>query len=155
MTKVRIGQSFEARGAHSSVSCTAEGIEVELDEMTLAQRPARALLEAIVTGIRAISEAAAPATLKRRARAGITGSRLFNASGRLAELLGLRADTASKSYDITAPPDRLDLHTFGGELGKVIERLRELVPALRAPLDVPAFKNALEQTVTAMFRKVR
>lgn len=174
-TKITINESFEARGEYTSVSCKAEPIEHTFDAAKLGEGPARAIAKTISDGIKAITASASSATVKRRASAraalargatwaverysggapgAASSSRLFNDSGALAHItatLGAGADWA-----IATVSNRLDPSTLDGgaaALAELLERLVELVPALRDPLSVASVQDAIEQTWSQIFTR--
>jgi GGDEF domain-containing protein len=155
MTKIRINESFEHVAGDTTIRVQAETLELDLDPMRLAAGVARALRDEIAAGIRGITVGAAPATIKRRLRQAISSTRLFNATGRLVDLLELVADQAGKVYAVTVPADHFDATFPPDRRAQVLQRLHELVPALRAPFDVPSIRHALEAAAAAMIRKVR
>ncbi len=129
---ITLDESYESE----DVVVTAEPLTVELDELELGKGPATAIATAVGKGIAAIASSASPATIRRRRSDGITSTRLFNATGKLAA--GIRAAAAGDGYEITAPADRLS------EPG-MAEQLAELVPAIRDPLGDAGVKAAVEK----------
>lgn len=171
--RVTINEPFVAQAKHTSVTCTTDRIEHTFDDRELGEGPARALARVIADGIREIAVAADRATIERRARAraGVArgvrsdverygtkppapgATRLFNASGRLAELA---VRFASSAWEIVAPGDRLDGETFGAsDFQRMVTRLRELVPALRAPLEQREVRAAISKTLADIVKVVR
>lgn len=153
MTTVRINESFAAKAEHSSVTVQAETLEVELDESKLGRGPARALRDAVAAGIKGITELANKATIAARRRHGSASTRLFNDSGHLANAIELREDR-DHTFEIAAPADRFASSRFP-EIAELIAKLRELVPALRGPLDVASVRAAIEQSVRDMIKRIR
>lgn len=83
--------------------------------------------------------------------------RLFNDSGRLADGLYVMQNVKEKNWTINVPANRLDPTTFGDMAAfvRMVDRLRELVPALTKPQDVPAVRVAIQQSVGVMIQKAR
>lgn len=150
MTKVAINEPFASRGTHTSVEVKAETITVELDARQIGDGPAHTIRDAIARGIRGITELASAATLRRRKAEHPPSSRtaLFNDSGRLASGLGVNA-APDGSWNVTAPPDRLDPSKFRdlGAFERMMLRMRELVPALRDPTLLPEVRRAIEESL--------
>lgn len=155
MTKIRINESFESAVGDTTIRVQAETLELDLDPMRLGAAVARAIRDEVAAGIRAITRAAAPATIKKRIRQGIASTHLFNATGRLVALLELVADQAAKRYAVTVPADHFDATFPADRRAAVLELLHELVPALRAPFDVPRIRQALEQAIASIVTKAR
>lgn len=149
--RITLNESYAARKGSVSVSVEAQPIHHNFDERELGAGPAAALRDAIVEGIRGITERVSKATLARRRKANPGASdRLFNDSGRLAQGLDvrLRGDT----WEVTAPPDRLNASsvTDSGALERMLQRLFELVPALRDPLTIKSVRDAIERSVSKL-----
>lgn len=168
-TKITLNKSFEIRAANASVTVTSEPIEHVFDPASLGKGPATTIAELIAEQLAGITELAKDSTIRKReiARRALargpawaveryrtrspSGSRrLFVDSGRLGELaLKLVGD----AWHVLAPSDRLDGETFkGDELERMIERLRALVPALRAPLEQPEVRAAIAATIPEIIR---
>lgn len=170
-TTITINESFEAKGAHSSVTVKAEPIEHTFDEDALGKGPAQAIAQAIRDGIKAITQQASAATIVKRREAAKalargaawaveryrgrppTGSTaLFNDSGRLADIV---VSLVSGEWMIATQPDRLNPQKLDeGATGvqRMIERLRELVPALRDPLADGRVRRAIEDAARSIIR---
>lgn len=170
-TRITINESFEARGTHSSVTVRAEPVEHVFDEDELGRGPSHAIAKAIREGIRAITQQASASTIARRQAAvkalargaswaveryrgqPPTGStRLFNDSGRLADLV---VALVSGEWRIAAPAARLDpTQVDGGSMTveHMLERLRELVPVLRDPLGDRSVREAIAATARDIIR---
>jgi len=140
-----------------TITVTAEPIIHNFSAEKLGEGPAIAIREAIVKQIKAITEVANLATIKRRQNAakaiqagktdkrysgGRMGAippsgsvRLFNDSGRLADGIFVRQNPQEKNWTINVPANRLDPSTFKsqGAFVGMVNRLRELVPALVNP----------------------
>jgi hypothetical protein len=144
----QINRPTITRVGRLSVESAGGEFDHHMSEVTLGEGPAHAIAAAIARGIRSITEAASPATQRRRRGEGRAGPHLFNDTGRLAA--GIDAVASGDEWRVAPPPDRLtgDPST----VGRLVERLRELVPALRQPLDEPAVRRAIEQTLTSMIR---
>lgn len=108
-----------ASGKKVGLEIKADQIVHDLDEMKLAKGPAEELKNAVVRAIKAIREPASEGTLSRRRRAGILGSRMFNATGRLVR--GLRVVQGKDGFETVAPSDRLS-----GDEAKLVPRLFEV-----------------------------
>lgn len=156
-TKFKINDiHIRARGK-SGMSVKSETITVTLDEDKLGQPIAEALAKAIQSGIRSISDIASPSTLARSTRRTKEGRtrrtpRLFNATGKLVDELGLRRDSEGR-WSIGAPRDRLE-----GKTNQLLDRLVELVPVLKRPRELlrdPGVQVATRKSADSMFKKAR
>lgn len=169
-TKITINEPFKTGGQRTSVTVTSEPIEHTFDEEKLGEGPARAIAKLISDQIKAITEQASAATIaaREKARRALargeawaverygarppTGSqRLFNDSGTLAELV---ARAASGVWEVVTSGNRLDQQKFGraDDFAYMLRRLRELVPALREPLEQPEVRRAIERTIGDVIR---
>lgn len=135
-TKITINEGFEARDDHTSVECRTEPIDHVFDARALGQGPAQAIRDAIAAGIRAIASKTQDG--KRQ---------LFNRTGHLAEAMRAEPGTGD-DWNILRPDDRLRDPTL-------LERLRELVPALRDPLQVREVRDAIANTLRSVVRRRR
>lgn len=161
-----LNQPRSARGKYFTIETSGGTLVHDLDA-DLVTGPAQAIAAAIGAGIKAISAAAAPATLRyresvKRALAngsawaqkryprGITSStKLFEASGELES--GITATVQGDTATITAPADRLgDLP--GAAPGSTLQRLRALVPALENPFGDTGVRAALEATLSRLIQ---
>lgn len=159
-----------------TITVDAEPILHEFSEEQLGKGPAEAIAEAIRTGIKNITEIAAPMTRRarevgkravergapwavRRFSGGRTGTkapsgsvRLFNDSGRLADGVVAQQNTQEKNWTINVPANRLDPSTFKSreQFVAMVDRLRALVPALTNPLGVPAVREAIVEGVRGL-----
>lgn len=88
-----------------SVEVTAEPLIHNFDEKKLGKGPAEAIRDAVEKAIKTISEQAASSTLAKRRAQGISSSKLFNATGRLARFL--RVAETRDGYETRSAPDRL------------------------------------------------
>ena len=159
MAKIRLNEPRSVRAGGVSIETTGDVIELDTS-VDLVSGAATALRDAIAAGIRGISASVSPATLVYREKAKRafergaawavarygggrepgSSSRLFNDSGELAAGIGVTVGPDGAS--VTVPADRLgDLP--GAPPGSTLERLRTLVPALAAPLDVPGVREAI------------
>lgn len=145
--KITINAPPSVRAGRFRVEIESEPITHDFDEAALGEGPARAIAAAIAEGIRAITEPAAAATIRARRAAGILSTRLFNATGKLAR--GIDAIARGEAWSINAPADRLGGDREGAEL---LERLRELVGALRDPLGEPRVRAAIEASLERMIQ---
>ncbi len=154
----------------------AEPIVHNLSHEALGAEVAVAIRDAIAAQIRSIAENVLPSTLLMRKYAkhaferssrwavkryagGRTGAtppgdtaQLFNDSGRLANGLSIRQNTAEDAFTINSPKNRLDPSTFRGQnqFVAMTDRLRRLVPALGNPQSlwqVPNVRLALGKSV--------
>jgi len=144
-------ESSTARAGRLAIETRGDAITHTFDEHLLGEGPARAIAAAIADGIRQIRELAAPPTLRRRRAAGIAATALFNATGRLAA--GVAAIARGQEWVISPPADRLgaDLHEPGAR-ERMIDRLIELVPALRAPIEDRRVREAIARTLGLLIR---
>ena len=166
MRKIVINEGFSGPG----ISVKAEPIEHTFDDDKLGEGPAKALAKLVSEQIKAITKTASDATIAARERgrralargAGWavrryggrppTGSqRMFNDSGAFAELV---AQLASGVWQVITSPNRLDQPRFGdpADFADMMRRLRELVPALRAPLEQPEVRKAVENATSGMIK---
>lgn len=150
------------------IDVRGQPIDHDFDHLgELGAAPARAILEAIVAGIRAIATPASPATLRFRAAAAValakgkawaverygtrapaTSSELYNDSGELAG--GMAVQPNGDTWEVSAPGDRF---TAGGTTpASLYERLAALVPALPDPLSVQAVQDAIAATWAKIVR---
>ncbi len=153
-------------------------IVVNLDEKEVARATAEAFVETVRAQIKAIGFNASPATLaKRKAQAkafaegkawatrqfagGRMGAmppnqttKLYNNSGRLAAGIVANWSTQAKAWIVRFPANRFapDFLRQPGAMA-VLERLVDLVPALRAPFAEKAVKDAHDETWAAMHQK--
>ena len=151
-----------------TLTVTAEPIIHNFSAEKLGEGPALAIREAIVKQIKAITEVANLATIKRRQSAakaiqagkndkrysgGRMGAmppsgsvRLFNDSGRLADGIFVRQNPAEKNWTINVAANRLDPSTFKshGAFVGMVNRLRQLVPALVNPFGDKDVVHAIE-----------
>jgi hypothetical protein len=148
MTRIVLNESYTVRGEHTTVTVTGQPLEVTLDPAALGEGPATAIRDAIAAGIRGISERASKATIARRKAAGVSGDRLFNASGHL--VAALATEREGEDWNVTAPADRLDEARIPG----ITQRLADLVDAIRDPLAQRAVRDAIERTAGALVRKL-
>lgn len=165
-----LDESMRYRGARASVEVEADVLEHDFDAQDLGEPVAAAIAEAIRAGIRGIGQRASAATVEYRERAKAAlargagwavrrygtrtpdvTDRLFNDSGALADL---KAEAVGDEWRIVTPPQRTDTpRTFtGGEFEAMLARLRQLVPALRDPLSVPAVQRAIEESAGQVAR---
>jgi len=151
-----------------TITVTAEPIIHNFSAEKLGEGPAIAIRDVIVKQIKAITEVANLATIKRRQsaakaiQAGKTDKRysggrmgamapsgsvrLFNDSGRLADGIFVRQNPQEKNWTINVPANRLDPSTFKSQAAFVgmVNRLRELVPALVNPFGDKDVIHAIE-----------
>lgn len=152
---IAINESREINRGGVSVRVVAEPLVHHFDAAELGRGPAEAIRKAIVDGIAAIGEPIADATRARRQRAGVGGRWLFVASGRL--LSGIAAELRGETWTIAAPPDRLTSSSVSGgaaALATMLERLRDLVPAIRDPA-TREVRAAIAQTIRVLIRRGR
>lgn len=162
---ITINEPFAGPG----VTCKSEPITHTFDEAALGEGPARAIARVITEQLRGLAQLAKRQTIERRARAKAaigkavrttverygdmapTGSqRLFNDSGRLAELL---VKLAGDAWQVVTSSSRLEASTFGAaELEAMMVRLRQMIPALRAPLEQREVRDAIEKTPAMIIR---
>jgi hypothetical protein len=155
---ITINEPFETRTAHTSVKVTSEPIKHTFDERALGEGPAKVIARVIAEQIRKIGATATKATLDRRGRRhhGMPpthqsgAARLFNATGKLAEL-AIRY--ANEAWEIAAPAGRLGSEWSPANLERMMTKLRELVPALRDPLSHPDVRAAIEKTIGLIIRR--
>lgn len=141
----------------TGMSVRSETITVTIDPDELGDPVAKAIRVVIRDAIKAIQETAQPSTLARSARSTKDGRqrrtpRLFNATGKLVDELGLRRDSEGK-WSIGAPRERLEGHT-----DRLLERLVDLVPVLKRPLMIfrdPRVRAAQVKSAGSMFKKAR
>jgi hypothetical protein len=164
---------------HVTISFKSEPIAVHLDPVALGRPVAVAIRDAISEGIKRIGEAASESTLYKRALASsaftrgaawaqrkYSGGRIgpkapnqtekaFNDSGRLADGITVNPNPKEGGFTLNAPVNRLDPSGFSSmaAFNRMVERLISLVPALRAPLDEPSVKEAIERTWVDMHVK--
>lgn len=164
--RITINESFSGPG----FTVKAEPIEHVFDDDKLGEGPAKALAKLVSEQIKAITETASGATIAARERGrralargagwaveryrgrAPTGSRrLFNDSGTFADLV---AQLAAGVWQVVTAGNRLDQPRFGdaADFADMMRRLRELVPALRAPLEQPEVRKAVETEVAAMIK---
>lgn len=142
-------QNRKLSGGRVGVKVTAEPLIHDFDAQKLAHGPAQAIRDRVEKAIKSITEPSAASTIARRRRAGISGSKLFNATGRLAR--GLFVAEAGDGYETRAPADRLT-----GLPRDVVSRLFEVAGISAKELvkdrDV---RKAIELTPGVMIRKGR
>ncbi len=164
-----------------TLSVSSEPVFHRFDPTKLGEGPALAIRAAIADGIKAISTSASPGTILRRKSAeraiergaphavrrysgGRTGSttpgrsdKLFNDSLRLVEGLFVRQNPAENNWTINVPANRLDPSTFKerSDFIAMVDRLRDLVPALRNPLSLPAVKRAIDASIDELLQNER
>jgi hypothetical protein len=165
---------------HVTISVTSTPISVHLDPLALGKPMAEVIAKAIADGIRAIRETASAETLLKRKYAatafaagkrwavarysgGRTGAkpprpendRLFNDSGRLADGIIAMPNAKEQAWTVNTTANRLDRSTFsGGAFERMIQRLAELVPALRGnPLELPEVRAAQDDLWATMHVK--
>ena len=112
-------KSGRSRG-RVSVETTSEPLEHTFDPVKLGKGPAEAIKDAVAEEIRGITEQASANTIAQRRKAGRTGTKLFNDTGRLAR--GLAVKLVGSEYQTVAPKDRLT-----GLTGELAAELVELV----------------------------
>lgn len=158
--RIRINEPRTVRAGRFEINVRSRPLEFNLDPIAIAEGPARALRDAIAAGIRAITQSVAPATLRYRAEArralargagwalerfgrsgAPDGDRLFQGSGELAAHLEVRG--SGDGFQIVAPSDRLDAP--GTTAAALLERLAELVPALRDPFSNETLRAAIAE----------
>jgi hypothetical protein len=155
---ITINEPFEARTAHTSVTVTSEPLKHTFDERALGEGPAKAIARVLAEQIRKIGATATKATLERRGRRHHSApathqpgpARMFNATGKLAELV-LRY--AGDAWEVVTSSDRLGSEWSPANLARMMTRLRELVPALRDPLSHPDVRAAIEKTIGLIIRR--
>src|SRR3990167_2825752 len=156
-----------------TLTVTAEPIIHDFSEEKLGEGPAMAIRDAITKQIKAITEVVKLSTLKRREQSkdalargvpsavarysgGRTGAkapsgsvRFGNDSGRLAEGIFVRQNTAEKNWTIKVPANRLDPSTFKvyGDFLAMVERLRAHVPVLANPFGDRDVAKAIEKGI--------
>ena len=118
-------------GKHSSEKITPEKIAHNLDPKDLGVGPARAVAKAIGDGIKAISATSSD------------GHRKFNVTGRLANGISATFDPERAEFRIETPTDR-QLYP------RMVERLQELVPAIRDPLADPKVLTEIVNTLSIL-----
>ena len=134
------------KGKTISQEVKTELIEIDLDAEELAKGPAEAIKDAVADAIKGISKNASKSTLSSRRRLGITGTKLFNATGKL--LRGLKVVKNKGSYETVAPSGRLS-----GDEAKLVPLLFE-----EADLDGKdlmgerGVKKAVEETTAEMIK---
>lgn len=161
----------------TTLSISAEPIAVVLDEKTLAKPAADAYVKVLQEQIGALTFEASPATKAKRkaaAKAFAAGeswatkqyaggrmgpmppnqsSKLYNDSGRLAAGITSNWSPQQKAWIVRFPVNRFApdfLARPGGQA--VLQRLIDLVPALRMPLQ-PAVMDAIRKAQAAMASK--
>ena len=176
-TIVVINEGLESRTRNGktrfTVSVSSEPVLHNFGPMDLGAPVSLAIKDAIAKGIKAIGEQASAGTVAFRAEASKafarganwarkrysggktgavapgTGSQLFIDSGRLANGLTLRQSKSEGKWVVYAPANRMNGSGFAdqGAFIAMVNRLRELVPALRNPFADQAVRDALEKTV--------
>ncbi len=164
-----------ASGVKSRFTFTivSEPIFMNFDDIALGAGPAAAIRDLISAGIKGISQVASAATILRRKYAaaafargqpgtvrrysgGRTGAtppgesdRLYNDSGRLANGVFVRQNPSEGSWTVNVPANRLDPSTFKtqGLFVSMVDRLRDLVPAIRNPMEDPKVIEAISVAV--------
>ena len=174
-------KSGKAGKTRYTVRIESEPILVQTDPRALTKQVADATAQIYKDRIEAISERAAPATIKARLSAqkavmqgeqwamkrysgGWTGTRaparsdrLFNDSGRLVE--SIRVGATRMGWVVNVSANRLDPSTLnGGEaaLLQIVERLRQFVPEWGDPQMLNrnlTFRRALKESVDAALDK--
>lgn len=161
-----------------TITVTAEPIIHNFSEEKLGEGPAEAIKAAIVKQIKGITEVANLSTIKRRQsaarsiQAGKTDARysggrigamppsgsvrLFNDSGRLADGIFVRQNPQEKNWTINVPANRLDPSTFKSfaSFTSMVNRLRELVPALVNPFGDRDVIKAIEAGIDGVLLRV-
>lgn len=162
--------------SRQTVTFTGEPIVHDYAGIKLNRRVAEAIAALIKRQIAEITEKASEATILKRKYAkaafargaawavkryagGRIGAlppeaasedRMFNDSGRLAAGIAVMQNTEEQSFTINVAANRLDTRTFAaGQFDAMINRLRQLVPALRGGVNVlqdPAVREAIEQS---------
>lgn len=165
---------------HVTMTVKSEVVVVNCDPDAIGKPVAEAIAKAIADGIRAISEVAKEGTLAARKAAaaalargeawavkkysgGRTGTtppnqsdRAYNDSGRLANGITANASTKNGTFTINAPANRLDPATFTGDgFQRMVDRLVELVPALRNPFSDIGVQRTLRAVEGARHQKLR
>lgn len=102
-----------------SIEVKSEPIRHNFDEVALGKGPAEAIRALVESQIRSISKVVAKSTLAKRRAKGITSSRLYNATGKLAK--GLSVALVGKEYQTRAPRDRLT-----GETAELVPELLDV-----------------------------
>lgn len=156
-TKFKINDIHIRRKGKSGMSVKSETITMDMDPDKLGQPVVEAIAKVIQDQIRRISVSASPSTLARSLRGGRQNltrrsDKLFNATGRLVERLGLKR-TSEGEWDIGAPPGRLE-----GEQASLIDRLVELVPVLESPAKLfqdRRVRAAQEKSLADSMKKAR
>jgi hypothetical protein len=128
-------RSGASSGRHRSISIKSEPLVHTFDDAELGRGPAEAIRAKVEREIRGITEQVAPSTQAKRRAKGILGTKLFNATGRLASGLTVRQD--GQTFSTVAPQGRLT-----GEAPGLVEKLLELV-AIR-PADLLKDKGVRE-----------
>jgi hypothetical protein len=142
-----------------TIDFRANPLAIRVDPEVLGREVANAIAAAVTSGIQSITATATASTqlarkyalnaahrgeawvVKRYAGgktpAALPGSvsrdRLFNDSGRLARSVFARANSEEQGYTINVAANRLDRDSFGAGFERMLARLRDLVPVLRAP----------------------
>lgn len=160
-------------------SIAAEPIVHNFAEMDLGAPVSLAIKNAIAAGIKAISQQASAGTMRFRREAvkslakgakwatqrysgGNTGttqpnssSSLFNDSGRLANGLTLRQSKTEKAWVVYSPSNRMTGAGFAdpSKFVAMVDRLRDLVPAIRNPFSDTNVAAALGAVMGDVFMR--
>lgn len=103
--KKRIDETAKYSGQYASVTVSADSLEVDFDAIKADAGPANAIVDAIREDI-SNNETVSAAALKRRRKAGASGTAKWDATGRLKS--GIRAVKSGGGFDIVPPDDRLN-----------------------------------------------
>jgi len=140
--KTTIDETAKYGDKAASITVTADALEIDLDPATLGELPARAIAKEIGDGIRSCDVQASPATIARRKARGISSTRKWNATGKLAA--SVAASLEGTGYAITVSGDRLEDPAMFREL--VVD-----VPVIDAPLTA-AVDAAIEMALDQAFQ---
>lgn len=149
-------------GKHYSTEVEAETTKLDLTPPTLVVPVALAIAEVVREGIRGIGAQASAATKRYRAEAAKafdrgatwararydgrrpnTSDRAFNDSGELAAGITAVAGEDRSTWNIDAPANRFARDEVGAR--RMLQRLLELVPALRDPASREKVRTAMER----------
>ena len=180
------GATVAARGKRTrgkqryTIEIESQPLLHHFDEHMLGAEPAQAIKEALIEAIKGITAQASAATIRRREQAaralergarwatkrysgGRTGTkppnqsdRLFNDSGRFAEGLHVQQNKTDRTFTVNVPVNRLNREQFGRGFDAMIQKLRDLVPALadmRKLLDDPRVSEAIDRSIDNLITK--
>ncbi len=137
------------RGAHRSLKIKTQPLVHTFDDSKSEKGPAKAIRDLVEREIRKITQDASKNTLSKRKRLGIAGTKLFNATGRLASALFVAE--GRNGHETRVSPDRLT-----GRTAELLPRLLELIKiAPRELLADKKVKAAIQAASRAIIEKGR